>query len=144
MKKNGKKWRAIQKEKEERKSHVKVGEPFSKASKKVHKCEHYSRSINEDDLTYLLSLRHDRNFAKISYHSDLIQISDTECRCRVCRSTFPIEVMVQLEAYVNNLNSEKILGLLGRYEPMSYPRGLVPVCYRRISEDEVEIVENNL
>ena len=42
MKKYGKKWRKIQKEKAIRKANTKVGEPFSKARHKKRLCLHYA------------------------------------------------------------------------------------------------------
>ena len=77
MKKYGKKWRKLQKEKEMRKANVKIGEPYSKSRLKKRLCLHYGGRPGGIVPGYCFS--------------KLIPISESECMCCECHKTFPIE-----------------------------------------------------
>ena len=132
MKKYGKKWRKLQKEKEIRKKNMKIGEPYSRARTKIHICKHYSETIYPNQI-----IRGGMVFALTFYHSKLSPISDSECMCGECRKLFPINKMDQMEKLVNELFIRKtddayISKLSSELEP---------VYYRRLSETDIEILE---
>lgn len=125
MKKNGKKWRQLQKEKEERKENMKVGEPFSRAKNKKHLCLHYGGIPG--------------GFVPGHCYSLLAKISETECMCCVCGKVFPIEKYDQMEKLAAYMGSKGCITDSNYIIELS--KGLEPVYYRRISENEVEIIE---
>ena len=125
MKKHGKKWRKVQREKEMSRANSKVGEPFSRARNKKRLCLHYGGVPG--------------GILPGHCYSKLIHISDTECMCSECRKTFSIEKYQKMESLVNYLynkgylTDEKLIAKLSK--------GIEPVYYCRLSETEIEILE---
>ena len=125
MKKYGKRWRKLQKEKEIRRANTKVGEPFSKARHKKHLCLHYGGIPS--------------GFTQGFCYSKLVSISDTECRCCECGKTFSIEKYNQMEALVDYLTNKVCMTDGSLITELS--DGIEPVYYRRLSENDIEILE---
>lgn len=125
MKKYGKKWRKIQQEKEIRRAHTKVGEPFSKAKTRKHICLHYVGVPSGFTVGNCCSL--------------LEAISDTECKCRICHRIFPIEKLEQMENLLTYLNAKRDITELEIIINLTH--GIEPLYYRRLSEKEIEILE---
>jgi len=125
MKKHGKKWRKIQKEKEIRRENTKVGEPFSKARHKKHLCLHYAGIPG--------------GFTWGHCYSKLVLISDTECVCCECKKTFSIEKYKQMESLVKYLSNKGCITDGALIAALS--EGIEPVYYRRLSETEIEILK---
>lgn len=125
MKKYGKKWRKIQKEKESHRANTKVGEPFSKARHKKHLCLHYGGIPG--------------GFTPGFCYSKLVSISDTECRCCECGKTFSIEKYNQMETLVDYLTNKGCMTDEALIAELS--DGIEPVYYRRLAENEIEILE---
>ena len=132
MKKYGKKWRAIQKEKEAEKATMKIGEPYSRIRTKIHTCKHYSEVVEHQQ-----QIRGGMVFALTFYNSKLSPISDNECMCSECHKLFPIDKMEQMKKLVQELFVKKADD--AHFAELS--RGLEPVRYRQISENEIEIIE---
>ena len=125
MKKYGKKWRKLQREKEIRRANTKVGEPFSKAKNKKHLCLHYGGIPGGIVQGYCFS--------------KLLPISDTECICCECRKTFPLGKYQQMESLVDYLSNKGCMTDGGLIAMLS--ERIEPVYYRRLSENEIEILE---
>lgn len=125
MKKHSKKWRKIQKEKEIRRANTKVGESFSKAKTKKNLCLHYIGVPS--------------GFIVGNCHSLLESISDIECRCSVCHQVFPIEKVQQMDNLITYLNTKGCTTEIKIIANLS--RGIEPVYYRRLSENETEIID---
>ena len=125
MKKYGKKWRKLQKEKEMRKANMKVGEPYSKSRLKKRLCLHYGGIPGGIVPGYCFS--------------KLIPISEIECMCSECRKKFPIEKHKQMESLVDYLSNKGCMTDGALIAMLS--EGIEPVYYRRLSETEVEILE---
>lgn len=94
MKKNGRKYRKLQREKVEwKKNHPqKAGEPFSKVQKAYREpaeCRHY----------IIPMLGRFPGFPSLGLPSDffLQKISDTECKCSVCGKCYPIEKIEEVK-----------------------------------------------
>ena len=128
MKKNGRKWRKLQKEKELKKKTVtSIAAPFSKVSKKKTLCRHYTGVPG--------------GLIPGSCHSLLIERSDKECICIKCQKGFPIKRMAQMNqlvAYLSNkgcITDEKLIAKLSR--------GIQPIYYYKLSETEAIIDEGN-
>ena len=126
MKKYGKKWRKVQKEKEISRANSKVGKPFSKARHKKHLCLHYGGVPG--------GILPGHCFSK------LIKINDAECMCSECRKTFSIEKYQQMESLVNYLSNKGCLTNEKLIAELS--KGIEPVYYSRLSETEIEILES--
>ena len=104
---------------------MKIGEPFSKAKNRKHLCLHYSGSPG--------------GFGPGCCFSLLTKISETQCQCIECRKLFPIEKYDQMEELVAYLNEKGCItdgNLIFRLS-----EGIEPVYYRRISANEVEILD---
>lgn len=125
MKKYGRKWRKLQKEKEMRKANVKIGEPYSKSRLKKKLCLHYGGRPGGILPGYCYSFLH--------------PINDKECICSVCRKTFSIKKYGQMQKLVAYLSNKGCVTDTSYIAKLS--RGLEPVYYRRLSETEVEIIE---
>ena len=129
MKKNGKKWRKIQKEKAMQRTveSATVECLVSNARKKKILCMHYWGRPG--------------GILPGSCHSLLIKKSEKECICTKCRKIFPIKRMAQMEQLVSYLSNkgcitdEKFIAKLSR--------GIEPIYYYKISETKTEIDENN-
>ena len=127
MKKNGKKWRKIQKEKAMRRTveSTTVERPVSNARKKKILCMHYWGRPGGILPGYC--------------HSLLIEKSEKECICTKCRKIFPIKRMAQMEQLVSYLSNkgcitdERLIAKLSR--------GIEPSYYDKIPE--IEINEDN-
>lgn len=72
-------------------------------------------------------------------HSLLESISDTECRCSVCHQVFPIEKVQQMDNLITYINTKGCTTEIKIIANLS--RGIEPVYYRRLSENETEIIE---
>lgn len=125
MKKGGKLWRKSQKEKEIRKTSMKIGKPFSRARQKKHLCLHY------DGVPGGLIMG--------NCVSKLRPINEKECMCCECHKIFPIEKYEQMEKLVDYLTNKCCITDIDLIAKLS--EGLDPVYYRRLSEDEIEILE---
>ena len=125
MKKYGKKWRKLQKEKEIRKANMKVGEPYSKSRLKKRLCLHYGGRPGGIVPGYC--------------YSKLIPISESECICSECRKKFPIKKYKQMESLVDCLSNKGCITDGALISALS--EGIEPVYYRRLSETEIEILE---
>ena len=125
MKKYGKKWRKLQKEKEMRKANMKIGEPYSKSRLKKILCLHYGGRPGGIVPGYCFS--------------KLIPISESECMCCECHKTFPIEKYKQMESLVDYLSNKGCMTNGTLIAMLS--DGIEPVYYRRLSETEIEIIE---
>ena len=121
MKKHGKKCRKLQAEKEARKEQIKVGEPYSKSRKKKRFCDHYYK---------------------------LRPISDSEFICTQCHKIFSIDKLEQMKKLIDYRYRNRPKNPF-RYlcddcfdeEISELSRGLEPVYYRQLSENETEIIE---
>ena len=129
MKKNGRKGRRLQKEKTERieatRAKMKVGEPFSKAKTRKKLCLHYEGTPGGFTVGYCYSL--------------LIPRGKTECICAKCGKVFPIEKHDQMKQLVRYLSNKGCITDVAYIMKLS--KGIEPVYYRRISENEIEILE---
>ena len=125
MKKYGKKWRKLQKEKEMRKANMKIGEPYSKSRLKKRLCLHYGGRPGGIVPGYCFS--------------KLIPISESECICSECRKKFPIEKYKQMESLVDYLSNKGCITDGALIAALS--EGIEPVYYRHLSETEIEILE---
>lgn len=156
MKKDGKKYRKIQRERAERRNSVKQGEPFSKVRQKELICWHYDQKT-------LLKQRPNVAFssptAKPSYALDgplgpciyLLPISENECYCLNCKKRFPIHIIEDVKklrlmewyesmSYIG-LPTENGFEKYGKEELEAIRKKVLPVHYHRISESEVEYIE---
>lgn len=127
MKKNGKKWRKLQKEAAERRAiaEARAGEPFSKAKTRKKFCCHYD-GWGGGPLPGF-------------YHSKLVPLGEKECVCKECGKVFPIEKYEQMERLIKyELNRGNVYD---DDRDSDLYEGLEPVYYRRISENEIEILE---
>lgn len=123
MKKNGRKYRKIQKQKTDykMKQPQKVGEPFSKVRYKKKICYHHT------------------GIGIVKVSSQLLKISERECMCLNCKKRFPIGAMEKMDNLVKQLN---ILGyLLGKEKIEKMSEGIEPVEYYKLSELEMEYIE---
>lgn len=123
MKKNGRKYRKIQKQKADYKLEhpQKVGEPFSKVRYKKKICYHHTGI----------------GIMKVS--SQLSKISERECMCLKCKKRFPIGAMGKMDNLVTQLN---LLGYwLGKEKIEKLSEGIEPVEYYKLSESEMEYIE---
>jgi len=129
MKKNGRKWRRIQRERNLHKAGVAVAaEPFSNACKRKMLCRHYAGRPG--------------GILPGACHSLLIEQNENECMCVMCKKHFPVKRMEQMNQLVSYLSGkgcttdEKLIAELSC--------GIEPVFYHRISETEIRIIENDL
>ena len=128
MKKNGKKWRKIQKEKSMRTVAItNVTHPVSDIRKKKILCTHY--------------IGRPGGILPGSCHSLLIEKSEKECICTKCRKIFPIKRMAQMEQLVSYLSNKGCITDERFIAKLS--RGIEPIYYYKISETKTEIDENN-
>ena len=125
MKKNGKKWRKLQKEKVKRKATMMVGEPYSRASKKIKVCTHYFGQPGSIVAGYCVSL--------------LKKINEEECLCKCCGKRFPIEMYDKMEKLTEYLSNKGCCTYVDYIAELS--EGLEPVWYRQLSETEIEVVD---
>jgi len=130
MKKNGKKYRAMRKLKEQNK--IKELEkqekypPFYKASKKRLECRHYSVVFGLD------YVGRGKTF--------LQEYSDKLCKCKVCKKMFPVEALEKSKMYVMYLASHGIgFAHLGMDvdSVKEFPKLFPPVYYYRVSGNEI-------
>lgn len=122
MKKNGKKWRKYQKENESCRRNVKIGEPYSNQRKYL--CLHYDGIPGGFIVGYC--------------YSKLTPLNECECVCRECGKVFPIEKYRQMEQLVTYLTNKGCLTDKTLIKNLS--KGLEPVYYCRISENEIKII----
>ena len=125
MKKNGKKWRKLEKEKELHNEDIKVGEPFSKAKNKKHLCLHYGGKP--------------RGIVPGYCYSKIRKISENEYACTECGKRFSAKQNEQMNTLVSYLTSKGCCTDTIYIAKLS--RGLEPVYYRRLSETEIEIID---
>ena len=126
MKKNGKKWRRLQKEKELRKAMItKVSVPFSKSRNKKRLCLHYSGRPGGIIVGHCYSL--------------LTKKSEKECECCICKKVFPIEKITQMKQLVDYLSNKGCVTDVERIAKLS--KGIEPVYYYKLSETETRIEE---
>lgn len=125
MKKGGKKWRKLQKEKEERKANIKVVEPFSKERTRKHICLHYDGTPGGILIGDCYSL--------------LYPINESECKCNRCGKVFSIDKYRQMEWLVDYMSNKGCVTDVAVISELS--KGLEPVHYRRLSETETEILD---
>ncbi len=125
MKKHGRKWRKLQKQKEAYEKNRKVGEPFSKSRRRKHLCLHYDGRPG--------------GFVPGFCYSKLVHINENECVCSECGKVFTIEKYLQMKNLVDYLSNK---GCVTDFEIIAeLSEGIEPVYYRRLSENEVEIVD---
>lgn len=122
MKKNGRKYRKVQKEKA--KKHIEYlkscGEPYAK--RKIRNCCHY------------LALRVvDGNIFLKTY---LSLISDSKCHCEICKKEFSIEVYEKAQKYIDGMT-----GSISKMERLLYKKvKLKPTKYYYTAKDVIEYV----
>ena len=124
MKKYGKKWRKLQKEKESlKKTNVSTARPFLRTCQTKMLCTHYTGRVG--------------GILPGSCHSLLIEKNEKECICTKCKKVFPIKKMAQMNrlvAYLSNkgcMTDEKLINKLSR--------GIEPAYYYKVSENEMKI-----
>lgn len=128
MKKNGRKYRKLQKEKELQKADrkpMKVGEPFSRVSKKRRICLHYGMIGG--------------GIIAGKGYSYLHPVSEDMCQCGCCGKKFPIEAMETMKHLIEYLECAGCCISAGMIRELS--EGIEPVAYYRISEIECRICE---
>ena len=125
MKKHGKKWRKLQKEKEIRTESLKIGEPFSKAKNKKHLCLHYVGIPGGIIPGYC--------------YSRIRKINENEYVCTGCGKHFSAKQNEQMNMLVSYLKNKGCVTDENYISKLS--RGLEPVYYRRLSETEIEIID---
>lgn len=148
MKKNGKKYRKLQKEKLDRKKkHLeKCGPPYSKRKVKV--CRHYG--YNGEIRSYMTrwEIPHYQMIytGAVSY---LDPVSDEKCRCRCCGAEFPVESYHEMEHYVKN-NCRVIDDIIStphewetvqRIEETGEPP-VKPTRYCYVAKDQIEYISD--
>lgn len=123
MKKYSRKWQKIQQEKEMLRANT-VGEPFSKTKTKKHLC-------------YYIGVP---SGIVVGHCASLLEpISKMECRCSICHKVFSIEKMAQMDELVDYLFRKGCI--TQRKVVVELSRGIEPVYYRRLSENETEFFE---
>lgn len=126
MKKNGKKFRRLAKEKQERKiaAEAKAGVPFSRASKKKRLCTHYEA--------------HGGGFIVGTAWSYLYPLSESKCCCSVCRTEFSMEQYHAMEVFVKEFTG---VGCTTVVQALANIQKVVPpVWYYKLNEDTVKTV----
>ena len=129
MKKNGKKYRRLQKEKAMRKANIIVGDGskrrereanrVERENKKIHTCYHYFREKHEinraDILNYPIEeIEYEwmhilfkgiiQNYYYCPKVSAILRISAYECRCAICNKIFPIDKYFQMQELLKYIN----------------------------------------
>lgn len=156
MKKNGKKYRKLQRDRAEISKSVKQGEPFSKVCQKELICWHYDRKTLLEQRPNAIFSSH---IAMPKYALDgplgpriyLQPISENECYCLNCKKRFPIHIIedvkklrlmewYELMSYIG-LPMENGFEKYGKEELEAIRKTVLPVHYHRISEYEVEYIE---
>lgn len=163
MKKNGKRYRKIQKEKQinneimnERKK-----KPFSRVSKKKQICYH-CKNLSIQSGTSKLDLYkigipipyvlinpvvvalpiYSMESVVGRFYLRLQKISEVEYECMDCKKRFPVEKVENISFLKENLETKHIsfMSMEQVYTNLA-KEGLAPVMYYQISEDEVKYVE---
>ena len=134
MKKNGKKFRRLQKEEAERKANIVVGDGskrrerearrIERENQEIHTCYHYYREQKEisreeilnfplEDVRYEWMHYFFYGIKEHYYHcrkqSYLHKISSSECKCINCGQVFPIQKIKQMEEMFDYMNHIMVL-----------------------------------
>lgn len=169
MKKGGKKWRKQQKAAAEQKANrteanlkaeikkEKVDEP-SKNNKKI-LCHHYHRErVEYEPMKRPREEEHyfhafiDFPFCEEKFEkwyevkvSDLMPVSDTQCRCSECGKTFPIEKIEQMEQLfkrMNDLYDARVPKTANGFDLhlLKLHKGIEPTYYLKTTEGHTELL----
>ncbi len=135
MKKNGKKYRNLKKQQEERRKEAMLTQkpPFSRHRVLICNHVHMSHYSFLRDY-YLLHMYLKRGM----YSSCLQKKSDTECYCSVCKTVFPIEVKETIDTLLQNLANSNCNN--SYRHNISFSEIASPVKYYRTSETDIEYV----
>jgi hypothetical protein len=127
MKKDGKKYRRLQKEKAERRieAEKRASAPYSKH--KVKLCIHYGAIGGGIIPGYAQSY--------------LYPISDTECRCAECQKVFPIEVYHEMKDFAEGYSRLNCTTMMP--EMIKIAKSAKPVKYYYVAEDTIEYLPDD-